>query len=130
MNYQKLNILLIDDMKTIHMVFKNEVEKLGIYNLTITKNITEAWDYLEKNSTTDKKIDIIFCDWHMPGGDGDQILNKLRNCEDENLKWTKFIMATGTDEKISFSMQNGANNIIKKRFHSSEIKNKLDLIYK
>ncbi len=59
-------------------------------------------------------IDIILCDWEMPGMNGDELLYKIR--ENPTTKDVKFIMLTGRRDKDSAiaAIQMGANDYIVK----------------
>ncbi len=74
-------------------------------------------------------VDIVLSDWNMPGGNGDELLGRIRSSEDDSLRLTKFIMITGAGEKTVEAIDAGANNIIHKPFTAETIKNKLELIF-
>ncbi|MCO4792832.1 MAG: response regulator [Bacteriovoracaceae bacterium] len=65
----------------------------------------------------------------MPDGDGIELLDFLRNSNDTRLKFMKFIMITGANDKILKAMDNGAHNIIHKPFTPETILKKVELIF-
>ena len=74
-------------------------------------------------------VDLVFSDWNMDDGDGIDLLKKLRNSDDNRLKYLKFIMVTGSDHKVMSAMDEGAHNIIHKPFTPEIIMRKLELLY-
>lgn len=130
MNVGDLNVLIVDDVSTVQKVFSKALREIGVNNIETTDSNLEAWNILNDKLNKSEKIDVVFCDWNMPKGDGIYLLKKIRESNDEKLKWTKFIMVTGSNDKVLEAMDEGANNVIHKPFSRDVISQKLNLIYK
>lgn len=124
MEYQNLNVLVVDDVKVVRSALSKALNKVNIIHISDAENIQEAWEIITK-----QKIDIIFCDWNMDDGDGIDLLKKLREQENNELKFKKFIMVTGAKDKAYLAMDAGAHNIIHKPFDVDTIRTKLELLY-
>lgn len=130
MKIEELNVLIVDDVQTVRKVLVKTLKELGVTRIATRDSMESAWKVIIENFEDDNKFDIVFCDWNMPGGDGIELLKKIRDFEDDKLRWTKFVMVTGSEEKVRISMDQGANNVIHKPFNKHIIKLKLDIMYR
>ena len=73
MNIKNLNVIIVDDVNVVRQSLKKTLSHLGIEKIFEASNIKEAWNIINEYS-----IDIVFCDWNMPDGDGIDLLTKLR----------------------------------------------------
>lgn len=129
MKYANLNVLIVDDIKTVRTMLTKNLNALGIEKIQATDSLLSAWSVLTGDYEKKNPIDIIFCDWNMPKGDGIDLLKKIRSEAQDELRLTKFVMITGSNDKVLEEMDYGANNIIHKPFSAEIIKNKLELIF-
>jgi len=100
------------------------LKKLGFQYVNEASNIDDAMAAIKNNP-----VDLVFSDWNMDNGDGIDLLKSLRNSQDERMKYMKFIMVTGSDDKVMQAMDEGAHNIIHKPFTPEIIMKKLELLY-
>ena len=91
----KLKAMIIDDVATVRTVLAKNLKELGIKNIIQCDSLDDAWGKLLNEDDKGSPFDIIFCDWNMPGGDGIDLLKRLRRDEDKKFSLTKFIMVTG-----------------------------------
>jgi two-component system chemotaxis response regulator CheY len=125
----KLKAMVVDDVSTVRLVISKSLKSLGMTDITQSSSLDDAWESLEGEFEFGTPIDIIFCDWNMPGGDGIDLLKKLRAHKNPKFRLTKFVMLTGANDKVLEAMDEGAHNIIHKPFSMEIIKEKLDLIF-
>jgi two-component system chemotaxis response regulator CheY len=116
-----LNILVVDDFKTMRRIVSNLLIQIGF------KNIDEAIDgqsALQKIS--EKKYQMIISDWNMEPMSGFELLQKIRASQNE-IRTVPFIMITAESkpENIIKAKQAGVNNYIVKPFNVDTLKNKL-----
>lgn len=123
----KLRVLVIDDVQTIQKLLCKNLNELGIVDVQLSDSIHESWEIIVNDHKNGRAIDLIFCDWHMPKGDGLNFLEKIRSGENPSLRLTKFIMITGANEKTLVSIDKGANNVIHKPFTIETLKIKIEL---
>jgi two-component system, chemotaxis family, chemotaxis protein CheY len=124
MNYLNLKVLIVDDSKTTRTAFEKVLKSLGFDHFEHADNIAAAWKVIEAD-----KVEIVFCDWNMPGGDGIELLKKMRASSRDKIKFKRFIMVTGAQLKALTAMDCGANNLVHKPFDIDDIKTKLDLVF-
>ena len=124
MNITDITCLIIDDVETVRKELTKTLNELGIEKVLTSDSLLESW-----NIINDEKIDVIYCDWNMPKGDGIDLLKRLRESEKIKHRLQKFIMVTGSNEKVLQAMDIGANNVIHKPFSKEIIKIKLETIF-
>jgi CheY-like chemotaxis protein len=66
-------ILVVDDEENIRLLFKEELEEEG-FEVDLASNGIEALDKLKKG-----RFDLVVLDIKMPGMDGIQALNEIKN---------------------------------------------------
>ena len=124
----ELNVIIIDDIKTVRTILTKNLNEIGITSIHTSDSLLESWKIIMSESETNP-IDLILCDWNMPKGDGINLLTKLRSDENDHIRLTKFIMITGSNDKVLEAMDKGASNIIHKPFNKQIIEEKLELVF-
>jgi two-component system chemotaxis response regulator CheY len=105
-----MNILLVDDSKTMRNIQKKTLAALG------EVQFSEAGDGLEALTViaSGTKFAVILVDWNMPNMDGITLIRKIRETD----KATPLVMATTEAEKgrIMEALKAGVNNYVIKPF--------------
>jgi two-component system, chemotaxis family, chemotaxis protein CheY len=106
-----MNILLVDDSKTMRNIQKKILSALG------TVNFVEAGDGLEALAAiqmTPNAFNLIIIDWNMPNMNGLELVTKIRQTD----KRTLLVMATTEAEKtrVLDAIKAGVNNYVVKPF--------------
>ena len=116
------SILIVDDDPEITKMISDMLTPLG-YSCKTTASSIEA---LEQVCTQD--FDIIISDIQMPGIDGLKLIHEVH----KNVTDIPFIIITGYSEQYSYDrvIGAGANDFIKKPFTFTELKSKLERIFK
>jgi len=119
-----MNILVVDDFKTMRRIVSNLLMQIGF------KNIDEAIDgesALKKIS--DKNYNMVISDWNMEPMSGFELLQNIRSSENE-IKTVPFIMITAESkpENIIKAKQAGVNNYIVKPFNVDTLKTKISAV--
>lgn len=127
--FSDLRILIVDDMTTIRNVCKKVFTKLGANNLSEADSLDSAWRLIVEAQDSGEPFDVIFCDWNMPGGNGNELLEKIRSHKDNDIRLLNFIMVTGAHENTILAMDAGANNVIHKPFTTETIIKKFELLF-
>lgn len=73
-----LQILIVDDETFNCILLKLQLTKIGIHNLDVAYNGREAIEMSQK-----KIYDIVFLDVNMPGLNGFQCIQDIKNTNDE-----------------------------------------------
>ncbi|MFN7038474.1 MAG: response regulator [Alphaproteobacteria bacterium] len=118
-----MNILIVDDYKTMLRIIKNLLTQLGF------TNIEEATDgSMALIKLKEKKYDLVISDWNMEPMSGLELLKSVR--ADNDIKSIPFIMITAESktENVVAAKQAGVNNYIVKPFNAETLKTKLTAV--
>lgn len=126
----KIRTLYIDDMSTVRNVLKKIFEELHVESVDSASNGSEAWTKIREASTAGKPYDLILCDWHMPELLGIDLVGMLRLDPDPNIRNVRFVMITGSDEKIRQAIERGVDNFIAKPFSADQLRKKIEFVFR
>lgn len=115
-----MNILIVDDYKTMLRIINNLLKQLGF------KNIDEATDGSEAlRKLREGNFNLVISDWNMVPMTGLQLLKEVR--ADAKLKAMPFIMVTAESktENVVEAKTAGVSNYIVKPFNAETLKQKL-----
>ena len=115
-----MNILIVDDYKTMLRIIRNLLKQLGFNNVEEASDGGQALTKLNE-----KKYGLVISDWNMAGMSGLNLLKAVRSSE--KLAATPFIMVTAESktENVMAAKQAGVNNYIVKPFNAETLKVKL-----
>ncbi|MDP6350745.1 MAG: response regulator [Alphaproteobacteria bacterium] len=119
-----MNILIVDDYKTMLRIVTNLLRQLGFNNVSEALDGAEALTKLRE----DTEFGLIISDWNMEPMTGLQLLKEVR--ADENLKHTPFIMITAESktENVIAAKEAGVNNYIVKPFNAETLRGKMSAV--
>jgi two-component system chemotaxis response regulator CheY len=115
-----MNILIVDDYKTMLRIIRNLLKQLGF------NNVDEATDgSMALQKLRDRDYGLVISDWNMEPMTGIQLLREVR--ADARLKAMPFIMITAESktENVVAAKEAGVNNYIVKPFNAATLKTKL-----
>lgn len=118
-----MNVLIVDDYKTMLRIIKNLLKQIGF------ENVDEASDgSAALKSLREKDYGLVISDWNMEPMTGLELLKEVR--ADTKLKETPFIMITAESksENVIAAKQAGVNNYIVKPFNAETLKTKLQSV--
>jgi len=118
-----MNILVVDDYKTMVRIIQNLLKQLGFNNLDEAANGVDALQKLKLN-----KYGLVISDWNMEPMTGYELLQSVRS--DEDLKAMPFIMVTAESktENVIAAKKAGVNNYIVKPFNAATLKQKISAV--
>lgn len=106
-----MDVLLVDDSKTMRMLVQRALRQAGFRDLVIVE--AESGQHaLEKLGEGMPKL--ILSDWNMPVMNGIEFLQRLR--ADRNSTPFGFITSEASDEIKTLALQSGANFLLTKPF--------------
>jgi two-component system, chemotaxis family, chemotaxis protein CheY len=120
----KMNILIVDDYKTMLRIVGNLLKQVGFENIDEANNGEEALSKLSQ-----KKYGLVISDWNMEPMTGLDLLKSVRDHKD--LKTIPFIMVTAESktENVIAAKGAGVNNYIVKPFNAATLKSKIESIF-
>ena len=115
-----MNILIVDDYKTMLRIIRNLLKQLGFENVEDALDGSSALEKLKGGN-----FGLVISDWNMEPMTGLQLLKEIRS--DGRLKDTPFIMITAESktENVVAAKEAGVNNYIVKPFNAATLKSKL-----
>jgi two-component system, chemotaxis family, chemotaxis protein CheY len=118
-----MQVLVVDDYKTMLRIISNLLKQLGFENVEEASDGTEALEKMKKNS-----YGLVISDWNMEPMTGYELLLKVR--ADDGLKRTPFIMVTAESktENVIAAKKAGVNNYIVKPFNAATLKQKITAV--
>jgi len=121
MDLEKINVLIVDDSKTMLRIIKNTLIRIGVKNIDSAENGEEAFKLFK-----DKDYDIVLTDWNMPVMNGYQLVLAIRKIN-QNIPIVMITTEGGKAEVIK-ALKAGVNNYIVKPFTPQILKEKLQAI--
>ncbi len=115
-----MNILLVDDSKTMRNIQKKVLTSLGEVTFAEAGDGVEALAVIAAQPT---KFDMVLVDWNMPNMNGLELVTKIRETD----KKTLLIMATTEAEKsrVLDALRAGVNNYVLKPFTPESLMEKV-----
>jgi len=116
----KMNVLIVDDYKTMLRIEDNLLRQIGFTNVEEALGGPPALEKLKQ-----KKFGLILSDWNMEPMTGLEFLKVVR--ADPQTKSVPFIMvsAEGKAENVVAAKAAGVNNYIVKPFNAATLKQKI-----
>jgi DNA-binding response OmpR family regulator len=115
-------ILLVEDDSFLQELAAKKISQAG-YDIQVASTGEEGIEKIKEGD-----LDLIVLDIMLPGIGGFEILQKIRNHEDNSIKNTPVVMLSnlGQDEEVNKAKKLGANDyMIKAHFTPSDIVKKL-----
>jgi two-component system, chemotaxis family, chemotaxis protein CheY len=120
---KNINVLIVDDYKTMLRIIKNLLNQIGF------NNVDEATDGgMAFTKLKEKKYGLVISDWNMEPMSGYELLQKVR--AEDSLKAIPFIMVTAESktENVVAAKQAGVSNYIVKPFNAETLKQKIESV--
>jgi len=120
---KNMNILIVDDYKTMLRIIRNLLKQLGFNEVD---EATDGAAALEKLRA--KSYGLVISDWNMEPMTGYELLKEVR--ADQQLKTVPFIMVTAESktENVVAAKKAGVNNYIVKPFNAATLKSKMQAV--
>jgi two-component system, chemotaxis family, chemotaxis protein CheY len=117
---KSMNVLIVDDYKTMLKIVGNLLRTLGFVNIDEATDGTMALEMFSK-----KTYGLVISDWNMEPMSGLDLLKQVRAGANNNK--VPFIMVTAESktENVIIAKQAGVSNYIVKPFNAETLKTKL-----
>jgi len=127
MNYAQLHALIVDDHDFTRVLIKEVLHTIG-FDLNNIHEATDGGAALEV--ITDRKIDLIFCDWQMEPMDGISFMRALRNPKKTRNPYLPVIFCTAFAERalIEQARDSGVNEIMTKPITAKAIEARVEKV--
>jgi len=120
---KNINILIVDDYKTMLRIVRNLLKQLGFENVDEATDGSAALQKLR-----DRNYGLVISDWNMEPMTGLELLKEVR--ADARLKHLPFVMITAESktENVIEAKKAGVTNYIVKPFNADTLKVKLNAV--
>jgi CheY-like chemotaxis protein len=121
----KLRVLIVDDQLETCNFIRRLLLDLGLTQTFTAKSAEEGLQFLNAADDGDA-VDLILCDWNMPGMTGIEFLRQIRSADPD----LPFIMITGNADKYSVveARAHGVTGYIAKPFSAAALHTKLNIV--
>ncbi len=125
-----MRVLVVDDSKMMRMMHARSLRQAG-YQV----EVLEAGDGAEGLQALDSvgTVDLIICDWNMPGMDGLEFVRAVRTRQREkNLPRVPILMVTsqGTQEQVARAREAGVDTLLVKPVTAEALAVSLEMLLK
>lgn len=121
--FADLKVLIVEDQGEARAMLRNMLMELGVTQIFEAPDGREAMNFID--SAFDF-INLIVCDWNMPGMSGVELLRQLRTVDPS----LPFLMITGRSdmESVIEAKSSGVTAYIRKPFSPKQLEAKLRII--
>ncbi|WP_028450254.1 ATP-binding response regulator [Chitinibacter tainanensis] len=120
MALRKENVLIVDDQTTFRQTLKSILSEQGFTGIEQASSGREALQILKK-----QPINCIISDWNMPGMDGLELLQWVRNQPGTAHIPFMLITANATRSSIEAALENGVTDYLIKPFTTQHFANRM-----
>lgn len=119
-----LRVLVVDDQADTRAMVKNMLGECGITQVFDAADGRQAMQFMD---TAFDFIDLVICDWNMPGMSGVELLRQLRTVDPR----FPFMMITGRADHSSVveAKSSGVTAYIAKPFSTTQLEAKLRIVH-
>jgi len=128
LNWDRLTVLVVDDNKFVRRLLEGTLRTFGIENLISEGDATTAIKRLRLSKSDPVKagigsIDLILCDYVMPGVNGGLFLRWIRTDEQAPDRFVPFIMVSGAADRevVEQARDAGVSEFLAKPFSAKSI---------
>lgn len=115
-----IKALVVDDSLTARKHISRMLNNMGLHDLTMAKDGSEAVELLGQ-----QMFDIVITDFHMPEMDGEKLTNFIRNDSDQGSIPILMVTSENNEAKVDSFMRSGVSAVCDKPFHAGYVKNLL-----
>jgi len=112
-----MNVLIAEDDDLSRMLLQTLLTEWG-YNVTVAVDGNEAWKILSEPDHPH----LLLLDWSMPGLEGPEIIQKLRQRSPDQPYYAIIITSRNNKNAAASVLEAGADDFINKPFDSSELR--------
>lgn len=113
-----LAILVADDMPISCEAIRTALTKNGYHDIRVVSSASEALTLLATHPA-----DVVLADWIMPGMDGLELTNRIRQQDEENNHYTAVILFTAKEgiENLEIAFERGIDDYLTKPVNEREL---------
>jgi len=117
---EDIKILIVEDQDDVRALIRSMVLDVGFTQVFESADGREALKFIDE---ADDFVDLIICDWNMPGMSGVELLRQVRSVNED----MPFLIVTGRDdiESVVEAKSSGVTGYIRKPFTLPQLEEKI-----
>lgn len=122
-DFNSIKVLIVDDQPEARALLRNMLSEFGVTQIFEASNGNEADMFMD---TAFEYVDMVICDWNMPGKTGLEVLKKMR----ARGLLSPFLMVTGRADmkSVAVARDMGVNAYIRKPFSPAQLEVKMRVV--
>jgi two-component system chemotaxis response regulator CheY len=118
-----LKLLIVEDQADARAMARNVLAEIGVTQVFEASDGREALTFLD---SAFEFVDLILCDWNMPGLSGVELLRQLRSVDPD----IPFLMLTGRGdmESVVEAKASGVTGYIRKPYSPQQLEAKIRIV--
>ena len=114
-----MNILIADDDLVTLRLLEKHIQSWD-HHVYAAQNGLDAWDIASSTN-----LDLVITDWNMPGLDGLELCQRIRNADLPGYIYLVIVSARGTNQDIVTGLRGGIDDYITKPFDFDELRERI-----
>lgn len=118
LRHEHLALVVVDDARTGRIYFLRALEQAGYDDVRIAESANRALELL-----AERPADVVIADWLMPGMDGLQLTQRIRESDEESGRYTAVILSTAREgvQALVTAFRSGVDDFLHKPFDAEEL---------
>lgn len=118
LRHEHLALVVVDDARTGRIYFLRALEQAGYDDVRIAESANRALELL-----AERPADVVIADWMMPGMDGLQLTQRIRERDEEAGRYTAVILSTAREgvQALVTAFRSGVDDFLHKPFDAEEL---------
>jgi two-component system, chemotaxis family, chemotaxis protein CheY len=115
--YVSLRVLIVDDLPFARQLIRTMLQQMGILKIVEASSGQDALNHLSENP-----VDLLMCDWHMPGMSGLEVLIEVRQQACYAALPVLMVTAELTAAQVRDAIRAGVTSYVAKPFKPAVLK--------
>jgi DNA-binding response OmpR family regulator len=118
LRHDDLSLIVVDDARTGRIYFMRALEQAGYDDLRVAESAHRALELM-----AERPADVIIADWLMPGMDGLELTQRVRERDEDQSRYTAVILSTAREgvSALVTAFRSGVDDFLHKPFDAEEL---------
>jgi PleD family two-component response regulator len=118
LRHDDLSLIVVDDARTGRIYFMRALEQAGYDDVRVAESAHRALELM-----AERPADVIIADWLMPGMDGLELTQRVRERDEDQSRYTAVILSTAREgvSALVTAFRSGVDDFLHKPFDAEEL---------